>query len=306
MNITDLKLLTKHSLAYVLSLPLMMLRLLVRQDLVLYGSGFDQLTWPMAARFNADNRKKFFISAELTPNYVRKYSMKYFWVLIRSKEWNITHNPSDIYKIKLNKLKIVNHWHGFPIKYIGLDSLVERQWINRYLKLGIPLPYSLTDEFYVYDDRMRDIIHRATKIDLCRIVIKPPVTTQLSAGHKYDILYLPTFRTRTAWENQVVIENLKQIQSKFKIEKIHLKLHPHSKFNRHNDLPEFVELLDNSNDTYMLIAESGIVITDYSSCAYDAEIVFGKKVFVCQSDRADFIREHGGLYPCPFKDLDDL
>ena len=107
------------------------------------------------------------------------------------------------------------------------------------------------------------------------------------------VLYLPTFR-----EHDESDKSLYELINSFSSRSEYLlliKLHPATFLGGTLDLPSNVVLLDQSVDTYEMMALSDVLITDYSSVALDYLLLDRPIMYFCY-DYAAYISNERGLY----------
>lgn len=112
-------------------------------------------------------------------------------------------------------------------------------------------------------------------------------------------LYVPTFRVDESMEAynidyELLLNNLR---SKWKGNwKIILRLHPNIQ-NKQKEIDYCKDILNGSKYSEIndLILSSDIVISDYSSCMFDAMLA-NKKVFLYASDVDDYMKDRGTLF----------
>lgn len=110
------------------------------------------------------------------------------------------------------------------------------------------------------------------------------------------LLYAPTFRDNgdSSVYNLDYMELKKQLELKFGgIWKIYVRLHPNASYLQDKiEYNEYIINASNFGDINDLILKSDILITDYSSCIFDA-IYAGKKTFMYAPDLDNYIKLRG-------------
>src|SRR5690606_20364699 len=163
-----------------------------------------------------------------------KWSTMTIFLVIRAKYFFISHNIKDIFPVIPKRGVIINLWHGTPIKKIGLDSKIEREWINDLIRTGRNLPYERWNYFISATDFTSSIFKSAMKLPSSKIKplgqprtdslyqasIDEKVKTEIEEGlrisgllkGKKKILYAPTFRNNAS-SDLFIIETLKKIDN---------------------------------------------------------------------------------------------
>lgn len=283
------------------------LRFFFKKDVELCSSGFGNFSGHTKYFFlNSANKRVYWVAKRNCEfqllckdydNVVLMYSFKYWYLLMRSYKFHITHNVTDVFFVKPRGVYVVNHWHGIAIKKIGFDSFVERSWLNAKLAVRDRLPYDDWDLFYCQSYYHLNLIERAFKIDKKKLVVKIPESINyLKANYKggRGVLYVPTFRNSSeiSVSHEIVI---KKIQSKFGIDvPISIKLHPLDEV----DLEGLtnVTVLDRTLDVFQALVYADYLVTDYSSVLYDFYQATSKKVYLVQEDLEQYSKYIGGLY----------
>ena len=271
----------------------------------LFGSGFQGITSSHFDNFCSYSGKKAWvfvgknIGHNIPHNLVKKWSFRYFYLLSQSNEWHVSHNPKDVFPVKIKGIRIINYWHGYPIKYIGHDSLVEAKWIKSYKKANLPLPYEVCDVYYAYNESMSDILQRAFDIPGSKILIRPPPKLSKTFDKRllFDIVCLPTYRSGQDEENAVITELLCRLRSSYPSESVGIRFHPHSQFSCFDYLQTYnIVAIESGFSVNELLARTSLVVSDYSSVVYDAFYVFNKSVCLIQPDIDSYSEKYGGLY----------
>jgi CDP-glycerol glycerophosphotransferase len=298
-----------------------------KKKIVLYGTGFRSYTGLAKYQFLHDvgKRDAYWVahstaearelrSKELPA--VRKFSPSYWLVLIRTKRIFITHNVSDVVPTKLCFLEVHNLWHGVPLKKIGFDSNIEKKWLISKTEAGDRTPYEDWDVVYAQSEHQKDIFVRAFRIEEEKIRVEVPQAIRFvceqrrrtESGKRSDgklLLYLPTFRNDGSDES-VILRTLRKIEQRFgsNVEKIAFK--PHPLISMQGGLMEAVGKMNicsipEKQDVFELLSTADILVTDYSSVAYDYQQASGEAVYVDWDDRRDYESKVGGLYDVKFE-----
>jgi CDP-glycerol glycerophosphotransferase (TagB/SpsB family) len=289
--------------------------------ILLYGSGFKSFSSPTKYEYiNAIKKglNAYWIARSFS-EYLRlkkqyglvllKWTPSYFLRVCQSSEWHISHNISDIFPVKIINVKVINYWHGEPIKYIGYDSDVELEWIQKKLSSGEKLPYDLVDLYLVPSTRLQKRLVSAFRIDSHRVLVKETALTKFLQQHdefdKSAALFCPTFRISNESDRlNLILESLLVSLNNFHTKVLYIKLHPHTKhwefecyYERFRAIGVELKPVDRQLDIYSLLPRVGLLITDYSSIIYDSYNALQHDIWLIQFDYDEFVKEHGGLYP---------
>src|SRR5690606_15098861 len=216
---------------------------------------------------------------------------------------------------------IINLWHGTPIKKSGLDSKIEREWINDLIRTGRNLPYERWNYFISATDFTSSIFKSAMKLPSSKIKplgqprtdslyqasIDEKVKTEIEEGlrisgllkGKKKILYAPTFRNNAS-SDLVIIDTLKEIDNAIGENSsivFLFKPHPLNKIRFQDDiLSKWNNIIDVSDeDTQELLCVVDLLITDYSSIMFDFMIT-RKPIISYIFDIEQYLIENGELY----------
>jgi len=243
------------------------------------------------------------------------------FLVIRAKYFFISHNIKDIFPVIPKRGVIINLWHGTPIKKIGLDSKIEREWINDLIRTGRNLPYERWNYFISATDFTSSIFKSAMKLPSSKIKplgqprtdslyqasIDEKVKTEIEEGlrisgllkGKKKILYAPTFRNKAS-SDLVIIDTLKEIDNAIGENSsivFLFKPHPLNKIRFQDDiLSKWNNIIDVSDeDTQELLCVVDLLITDYSSIMFDFMIT-RKPIISYIFDIEQYLIENGELY----------
>ncbi|VVO42259.1 CDP-glycerol glycerophosphotransferase family protein [Pseudomonas fluorescens] len=214
---------------------------------------------------------------KLAPNnLIYKYSLKWWAITFHSKAYIFTHDTTDISPVTYSWIKAINLWHGRPIKKIGYDSPVERNWIEEKSKKGLEIPYSRWDYVFSYDSAHSKIIEQCWRIPTCKIIEKSPpgpshniLNPNTYSKYAFVILYAPTFR-----EYMSEFALLRSPEVRLWLEKNNVAIlfrgHPSrgKKLNTEELHPNIINVTTNPN-IYEIFLQADLLITDYSSIVFD-------------------------------------
>lgn len=247
--------------------------------------------------------------------YIKQKSLRALWLYIRSKYIVTTHN--EMIGIKSNNQIYLSLWHGMPLKKIGYLADSEADEMESYSAQRIA-----TSEI------MRAIIASSFKEDASNVhvlgqprndylfnmknLLKP--STEKIIGGK-NILYMPTFRKNTnnsefsdgvemSDDNflRVLDFNLEEINRFLKNNnsRLYLKFHPFEEKLLPKDLEsEQIKIITsdyckrNSIDVNSILAETDVLITDYSSVYFDF-LILNKPIIFLIPDVKEYSSLRGG------------
>ena len=205
--------------------------------------------------------------------------------------------------------KVIQLWHGTPIKRLFLDSKEPHQNLNIYNYRARKYNKWLHQDYLIVDSkaavnnfesafpsqklevlpvgypRVNYLTNRENDTSLIKRLIK---------GLNIDpskpvLLYSPTWKTETSNEDLLPIKE--QLLSKYNVI---FKGHIESNYDgdSHHVLPENVIIPPKSVETQDLIIISDIVLTDYSSIIFDA-LTVNKQVCLYTPQHSNYIKERG-------------
>lgn len=241
---------------------------------------------------------------------LKKGSIKSYWVCMRASFMFVTHSRYDVSYISNRKTKIINLWHGSPIKKIGLDSDLfkfEQKGLRRFFKKD----YEKWDYFLVASDFWKEIFQKCYNLTEDKIIqSRPPRLASLvmpedhfahsgikrkTRGAKI-ILYMPTYRQGISASN-VYLDILFDKELTHVLEKMNyyliVKLHPLEKIHKPKTSPRIIFIDDTSVADLYLISDA--LITDYSSTIFDYTNL-RKPVILYLPDEQLFQEKIGGFY----------
>lgn len=252
---------------------------------------------------------------------IKQNSLISIWFAARARTYVITAEVLDIFPFISNRTKLIQLWHGVPIKKIGYDYYADRAQESKKKKiLGKNFSYSRFDYLSVDKEEYIRIFSSAFKMDQGKIkvhgqprnhVLMQNATVEVNgieafAGidhRKRKILYAPTYRANEH-ENIALLNEIVNARNDVFLEKnnclIILKLHPFltsKKFYKELELSNFKSFIDYSSysDIQELILLSDALISDYSSLVLDYTIT-GKPINIFAPDWDSYVALRNGFY----------
>lgn len=243
--------------------------------------------------------------------FVKRGSLKSFFILMRAKYIFISHSFRDVSRINFfkNSTKI-QLWHGFPLKKIVADvkndpgqqnlfyenydyflsssSLEDQRLLSAFRNWNIS-----EDKLMRYGQPRNDIFQNKMKMDMICAEIKKNLGLE---KFKKIILYLPTFRDKTEeiysfYDKQDIIKFLEK-NNYVLLERQHFQ---RRKTGEENQSSQYVKVLDESIDTQELLVLADLLITDYSSVFMDYAIL-ERPIIHFLYDNDEYLTFHRGIY----------
>jgi len=221
-------------------------------------------------------------------------SLKGFWQILRSEVLVIESGPAmkkfghDIgyQRLFMGNFKIVQTWHGSPAKHILLDALQDRgknSWIEHIYFYLERLELQNFSCILAMGSREQSILQKAFNNPNVKILGYPKndlLVEGLDAwGYQADwkaynkvILYAPTFRDKDLQEKPFSLEFFEKLNENLAKKNwiFLIKKHP---FDIHLTIPqEYTHIKDVTyryDDIQVLLAQTDILISDYSSICVD-------------------------------------
>lgn len=216
----------------------------------------------------------------------------------------------DFYSFLTSGAKVVNLWHGMPIKKFGLWNGFHPCWDlkDNYLMTCSVLGDNLIGKsFQVYPDhfihgmypRNFYLLHSIPLLMLSEMIYIKEIRKQKQAG-KCILFYLPTFRKSTLCflgekEEYKITEFIQFLERKnyFLITKVH-----YAGFSRYNDKVVYTSQgllnLPAEVDIYPFLKETDILLTDYSSVLFDF-LYLNRDIIGLPYDLEDYKNNDQGL-----------
>jgi CDP-glycerol glycerophosphotransferase len=239
---------------------------------------------------------------------IYSYSLKGFWKILRSEFLIIESGPAmkklghDIGYMRLffGKFKIIQTWHGSPVKRILLDALKDRG-----LKTPIDYIYFTLEKLELKNiwfilamgDREQKILQQAFNNKNVHILGYPKNDILVDGlekwgykkswiGYEKVILYAPSFRDKksdsVAFDKDSLITLNSFLKSKNWI--FLIKKHP---YDIYLDIPEgfsnIKDITKEFTDVQLVLAQTDLLITDYSSIYVDF-LLRGKNILFYMYD----------------------
>lgn len=247
------------------------------------------------------------------PGSIKYGSSDFFSVIKSCRAICFTHSESDISPYIPKSVTKINLWHGSPMKKMGYDSPVDLKRLNKFKYLPFKAPYERWDYIVIQSDFFRPYFKSALKFSDQKILNlglprndillsdsdeeEMSVFKNLTLGNISKIVtYAPTFRDGVFDILEACLTVKKAVQSQLPDHILLIRLHPYDRTKLPKDF--FGEAVVDANcveDPQYVLKKTSILITDYSSIAFDFSIL-NKKIILYCPDRPSYERSRGGLY----------
>lgn len=215
------------------------------------------------------------------------------------------------------RTKIVNLWHGLPLKKIIYDEFghieIKKNLKGRIIDLLSPYIHMRNDYLIATNQRTQKTLAGAFRLPIEKVLITgfprndvfvdTPLTSMINKNPVYKVIYMPTMRKQNNGSN-ALFEDFN-----FNIEKISAALNSHNieltlRLHPINTPPEKLKakisalnniLFDTSDDIYDTIATYDCLITDYSSIYFDF-LLAKKPILFAPFDLANYKLTERELY----------
>lgn len=249
-------------------------------------------------------------------------SVKGLYYSIRATHAFISHGLVDVNRYATYKLKVIQNWHGTPIKPVLLSDQkkvavskrrklkfaskifpflkYETDYENYFL---IPCTSIFTEKLYkkIFGDRAKTKVLGMARIDGLFNTEDSNYDIYATKDLKVrqTIMYIPTYRFNDEFNTyQYLIDNLEFITNYLihSDSRLLLKLHPFDQTKSINDKELLnsnrIFVIDDSCDTYSILRGVDVLISDYSSVVFDF-LSLNRKIFLLRPDYKDYIEKHG-------------
>lgn len=205
---------------------------------------------------------------------------------------------------------IVQLWHGIPLKNIGWESQWYRSPLDRFLYRSIFWNFCL---FLSPSERVTSLFHEAFQIDKTTIVnagyprddalfspiedsdigVESTLPEQISATEQFVIGYFPTFRHYDFDKIPGFDLDFSELDSVLDDLgcKLLIKHHPNMSLTLSSE-KENIMIADKTLDSYLVMNDIDLLITDYSSIYFDYLLTDNPIIFYVP-DRESYLKRTG-------------
>lgn len=268
------------------------------------------------------NKEIFDLVKEKGYNVCYSYSLKGYWLTMKAGIAIVTHSKLlDLNNSISSKTKVVQLWHGTPLKKILYDDKIsiygntrENSIKNRLVELLLPILFDKYDYSLLIapSEKIKDNFASAFKISKNKIVVtgyprNDALFKKLKVNTKFKkCIYMPTFRNGN---NLNLFSNFG-----FNVRKIdeflennnvqlYLKLHPGDAVHSDVNIGLKKKIKDSNNiffikdtiDIYSHLKEFDFLITDYSSIYFDY-LLLNRPIIFAPFDMDSYIKDEREFY----------
>lgn len=236
-------------------------------------------------------------------------SLKYYKTLATAK-YLITDTSFPTAFIKKEGQKILNTWHGTPLKYLGKKAKSDYYKIGNVQKNFFISDYLLYPNEYTKEHLIED--YMLENISSAKTILagyprntaffdkdsEKNIRNDLNLNDKEIFVYMPTWRDCVTEDDieknkKTMLDNLTKIEKGLKENQIlYVNLHPLDKknidFSQFNKIREFPK----EYETYQFLNIANCLITDYSSVFFDFAITKKKIILFCY-DEEEYLKSRG-------------
>ena len=257
-------------------------------------------------------------------------SFKGVWYALRGKYWFVNSYSSDIAFCLAGSAKIVNLWHGVPMKAIEF-GITKGDLAKRYVQRDIrdtffhPAPFRRPDYMVSTTDFFDGVFSQSFRIskEQCvqtgcprNMLLNKPlaeveafiqkyesaVTKQLVAHiQQYDsiLVYMPTWRDsqRECFANGFDLNALNACAAAQNA-CVLMKPHANTIIDKSIEYSNLI-FLDGNVDMYCILPYTHVLITDYSSILYDYILMPDKHVILFHYDYEEYVNSREFIFDIP-------
>ena len=254
-------------------------------------------------------------------------SLKGLWYALRGKYWFVNSYSSDIAFCLAGRTKIVNLWHGVPMKAIEF-GITKGDLAKRYVQRDIrdtffhPAPFRRPDYMVSTTDFFDEVFSQSFRISKKQCIqtgcprnmlLNKPLaeveafiqryeseaTKQLVAHiQQYDtvLVYMPTWRDsqRECFANGFDLNALNTCAVKQNA-CVLMKPHANTIIDKSIEYSNLI-FLDGNVDMYCILPYTHVLITDYSSILYDYILMPDKHVILFHYDYEEYVNSREFIF----------
>lgn len=242
---------------------------------------------------------------------IYKYSFKAIYFSLIAEVFVVSHSTlSDLFIfINNNSRKVIQLWHGIPIKKIGMDDLrIEKSIYKEKIKYII-FPFLKENYSLVISSSEEDLQNMKTAFNTEKVLITGYprndifIKVESTKKKKYKVLYAPTLRDNIddeinlfddfGFDNEIVLNFLKSNEVYLDI-----KMHPANKIDskfKNSIQCKYINFLESKIEINEIIREYSIIISDYSGIYVDY-LLTNKPIIFAPFDYEKYIKKDRELY----------
>ena len=282
------------------------------------------------------NRKLVWVSTkQTTVKHIRSLgytayhvaSLKGLWYALRAKYWFVNSYSSDIAFCLAGSAKIVNLWHGVPMKAIEF-GITKGDLAKRYVQRDVcdtffhPAPFRRPDYMVSTTDFFDAVFSHSFRIDKSRCIQTgcprnilltkslekvqefiqkyESVETKQLVEHikQYDtvLVYMPTWRDsqRECFANGFDLQALNACAAAQNA-CVLMKPHANTIIDKTVQYSNLI-FLDGNVDMYCILPYTHVLITDYSSILYDYILMPEKNVILFHCDYEEYVNSREFIF----------
>ena len=282
------------------------------------------------------NRKLVWVSTkQTTVKHIRSLgytayhvaSLKGLWYALRAKYWFVNSYSSDIAYCLAGSAKIVNLWHGVPMKAIEF-GITKGDLAKRYVQRDVcdtffhPAPFRRPDYMVSTTDFFDAVFSHSFRIDKSRCIQTgcprnilltkslekvqefiqkyESVETKQLVEHikQYDtvLVYMPTWRDsqRECFANGFDLQALNACAAAQNA-CVLMKPHANTIIDKTVQYSNLI-FLDGNVDMYCILPYTHVLITDYSSILYDYILMPEKNVILFHYDYEEYVNSREFIF----------
>ena len=282
------------------------------------------------------NRKLVWVSTkQTTVKHIRSLgytayhvaSLKGLWYALRAKYWFVNSYSSDIAFCLAGSAKIVNLWHGVPMKAIEF-GITKGDLAKRYVQRDVcdtffhPAPFRRPDYMVSTTDFFDAVFSHSFRIDKSRCIQTgcprnilltkslekvqefiqkyESVETKQLVEHikQYDtvLVYMPTWRDsqRECFANGFDLQALNACAAAQNA-CVLMKPHANTIIDKSVQYSNLI-FLDGNVDMYCILPYTHVLITDYSSILYDYILMPEKNVILFHYDYEEYVNSREFIF----------
>ncbi|MGR5519470.1 CDP-glycerol glycerophosphotransferase family protein [Vibrio sp. PNB22_4_2] len=230
---------------------------------------------------------------------INKHSLYGIYLLITSSKVYFTHGIFSFFKLQSQeRQKVINLWHGMPIKNIGLlDKKTKVPSFHFSIATSELFKEKMANAFGVHENKI--IVTGLPRNNLLKLEVEKLSIIDELSGYEKFFLWLPTYRKADVGDKRVDSKSSSLVGSDdfdfeaFDLELkknrivVYIKPHPMAIYKKINDDYTNIKIIDDQwirdrdSSLYELLSITNGLITDYSSVAIDYMVTGNPIISYC-------------------------